>query len=238
MTKQKLNISILTDKDSWFNAYQQKFVHYMGNVRDHNVIIVDDIEKIPVGDICFLLSVYEVIRPEILSRNKNNIVIHESKLPQGRGWSPLSWQILEGKNEIDVSLIEAAEKVDSGDVYLTEKIYLSGHELIDEIRERQSNVRLDLCLQFIKNYPENLKDAKKQDLTLSTFYKKRSTTDSELKINDTIENQFNLLRIVDNKKYPAFFTRKGMRYKLTIEKIDPHQPHDIYSQMIDIKEGD
>ena len=35
--------------------------------------------------------------------NKNNIVVHASDLPKGRGFSPMSWQILEGKNKIKLS---------------------------------------------------------------------------------------------------------------------------------------
>ena len=36
-------------------------------------------------------------------------------------------------------------------------------------------------------------------------------------INKTIKEQFNLLRIVNNQEYPAFFEIDGRKYKLTIE---------------------
>jgi methionyl-tRNA formyltransferase len=31
--------------------------------------------------------------------------VHESALPQGQGWSPMTWQILEGASPIPVTLI-------------------------------------------------------------------------------------------------------------------------------------
>ena len=36
----------------------------------------------------------------------------------------------------------------------------------------------------------------------------------------TLAEQFNLLRTVDNTRYPAFFDLQGHRYRLHIEKVD------------------
>ena len=52
----------------------------------------------------------------------------------------------------------------------------------------------------------------------SSFYKKRGPEDSEIDVESTISKSFNLLRIVDNKRYPAFFYMKGQKYKLQIER--------------------
>jgi methionyl-tRNA formyltransferase len=52
----------------------------------------------------------------------------------------------------------------------------------------------------------------------SSFYPKRSPADSMIDINKTIIEQFNLLRIVDNERYPAYFDWLGKRYYLRIEK--------------------
>ena len=59
----------------------------------HNVILVNRKEELIGGDICFLLGCYEIIGKKYLSLYNHNIVIHETDLPQGRGWSPMSWQI-------------------------------------------------------------------------------------------------------------------------------------------------
>ena len=49
-----------------------------------------------------------------------------------------------------------------------------------------------------------------------TSYPKRSTEDSELDTNKTLEENFNLLRIADNEQYPAFFIRDGKKYTIKI----------------------
>ena len=59
---------------------------------------------------------------------------------------------------------------------------------------------------------------KKPQLGKTSFYRKRTKKDSEININKSIRKQFNLLRVTDNKRYPAFFYLKGHKYKLQIER--------------------
>ena len=49
-------------------------------------------------------------------------------------------------------------------------------------------------------------------------------SDSRLDPDDTIAQQFNLLRVVDNERYPAFFELLGRRYILKIEAADTPDP--------------
>lgn len=153
----------------------------------------------------------------ILKLYKHNLVVHESALPKGKGWSPLTWQILEGKNCIPVTLLEATEKVDSGVIYAQEWIDFEGHELIEEMRQAQAKATVCLCKRFVNEYPKILNQARKQH-GKESFYIRRGLADSELNPKQSIEAQFNLLRIVDNKRYPAHFFFKGLEYMLRIKK--------------------
>lgn len=211
-------ISIFTDKNSWLYSdlkMLKKNIEDLGfNCTIYNKI-VDGIN----GDIAFFLSYFEIVKPINLKQHKNNIVVHASDLPIGKGWSPMTWQILEGKNEIPISLLEASPKVDSGDIYFKEKIIFEGHELISELRDELSKKTYSMCLKFIKNYPKILEKGYKQS-GVETFYKKRGPDDSALDVNKTIIEQFNLLRTVDNENYPAFFIHKGKKFLVKIEKTD------------------
>ena len=73
----------------------------------------------------------------------------------------------------------------------------------------------DLIEKYILSYP-NIKGKEQQGK--STFYKRRTPKDSELNINKSIDEQFNLLRIVDNHNYPAYFIKNNVKYILKIEK--------------------
>jgi len=110
----------------------------------HNVKWVNQPADIPDGELCFMLSCSKLVTSDILKRNKHNLVVHESDLPQGKGWSPMTWQVLEGKQEIPVTLFEAVEAVDSGPIYLQGSMLLEGHELVDELRAKQADATLKL----------------------------------------------------------------------------------------------
>ena len=45
----------------------------------------------------FVIGYTKILPKEFLEGNKLVLVIHESDLPKGKGFSPVQWQILEGK---------------------------------------------------------------------------------------------------------------------------------------------
>ena len=53
-----------------------------------------------------------------------------------------------------------------------------------------------------------------------SYYKQRKPEESELNINLPIIDQFNLLRVVDNESYPAFFKFKNSKFVLKIKNDD------------------
>ncbi|OGH82513.1 MAG: hypothetical protein A3F93_00535 [Candidatus Magasanikbacteria bacterium RIFCSPLOWO2_12_FULL_34_7] len=142
-------------------------------------------------------------------------MVHSSDLPNGKGWSPMTWSILEGKSEITNTLFEAVDAVDAGNIYMQNQIKFEGHELLSELHQKQGEKINELILDFVDKYPSV--DGKPQSGEES-FYKKRSDEDSELDTEKTLAEQFNLLRVVDNEKYPAFFEYKGKKYILKIYK--------------------
>ena len=167
--------------------------------------------------LCFCLSFGEIVNEEFRSQFDHTLVIHESDLPKGKGWSPLTWQILEGKNKIPVTLIEAEDRVDSGVIYAQRWLDFQGHELIDELREGQAHATHDLCRWFVDHYPESVAEGREQKGEES-FHTRRGPMDSELDPNKTLAEQFDLLRVVDNERYPAFFGHRGQQYRLNITK--------------------
>src|SRR3989344_4017019 len=149
----KLRISILMDNPrSWFSPYADTLAAALTE-RGHDVTRLADADDLPKGDCAFFLSVEKIIPPALLLRNTHNIVIHASAVPEGKGWSPMTWQILEGKSEITVSLFEAAERVDSWDVYDREVVRFDGSELVDELREKEAAAITALALRFADAYP-------------------------------------------------------------------------------------
>ena len=206
-----MKIAILTTKIQWFEPYAEELSKKLGNIPIFNNHVDFDGNY----DIIFILSYHKIIPQEVLKKNDHNIVIHESLLPKGKGWAPLFWQILEGRGNISFTMIEAIDGVDSGDIYMQKMLELAGNELNEELRDKQAKLTIQMCLEFVNNY-EQYKTPVEQ-CGDESFYAKRSKEDSRLDIDKTIREQFNLLRIVNNDDYPAYFELEGNRYILKIE---------------------
>jgi methionyl-tRNA formyltransferase len=101
----------------------------------HQILWVHDPKDVVPVDVYFLLGCGQLVSSATMALFKHNLVVHESDLPLGKGWSPLTWQILEGENKISAILIETAEKVGSGPIYLQKSMHFKGNELIDELRQ-------------------------------------------------------------------------------------------------------
>jgi methionyl-tRNA formyltransferase len=215
MKTSKEKINILIDKESWFIKYGLILKKKLE--KNFQVRIVYDQNKIQKSFINFILSFGKKISKNNLDKSKCNIVIHASNLPLGRGFSPMTWKILEGKNIIPIVLFEADQNIDTGEIFLKDNIKLAGHELCNEWRRMQAQKTIDLCIKFTKNFNKLVK--KKQNSSKISYYRKRTKEDSIIDLNKTLKEQFNLLRVVDNNNYPAFFEYKKHRYRLKIEKI-------------------
>lgn len=211
-----MKITLLVDNPkSWIIPYVESMLSLIRE-RGHDVSTIHDAEKIEKGDMAFFLSCEKIIPKSIRDRNAHNLVIHESALPKGRGWSPLTWQILEGKSHIPITLFEAEDAVDSGNIYLQDVMIFRGDELVDELRQVQGEKTIELVLRFIDDYP--LK-GKKQEGN-ATYYPRRRPADSALDPKLSLSDLFNRLRVADNDRYPAFFEYRGKKYFLRISKAE------------------
>jgi methionyl-tRNA formyltransferase len=208
-------VLILTSKSSWINQYIPKFIEELIKKGMHVEYGHNHKDFSNGYNVVFILSYFEIIDSNFLKMNSYNLVVHESDLPKGRGWAPLFWQIIEGKDKIPIVLFEASIKADTGPIYFKDFIHLIGTELHDEIRIKQVLMTFKLCNEFL----DNMKSlSAKEQLGKPSYYPKRKIIDSQLDIKKSIEEQFNLLRVTSNNDYPAFFIYNNSKYILKIYK--------------------
>ena len=167
------------------------------------------------ANVCFCLGFGRLLPETVRARFCHTLLVHERDLPRGKGWSPLTWQILDGESRIPVTLIEVAEKVYSGTIYAQRWVEFEDHELVDELRTAQAEATRALCREFVDNYPASAERGREQHGEES-FYPRRGPEDSRLDPERPLAEQFNLLRVVDNERYPAFFEWRGRRFQLHI----------------------
>lgn len=208
-------ITLLSDRGSWLNSTLPGLIAALWQ-RGHAVRWIHNPAQLAPGDVCLLLSCGRLLSAEQLALHRHNLVVHESALPQGQGWSPMTWQILEGASRIPITLFEATAALDAGPIYLQQQIALQGHEVVEEWRALQAKASRDLCLAWFDRYREVVAAAQPQHGEAS-HYRRRRPADSQLDPERSLAEQFNLLRVVDNQRYPAFFHWGGRRYVLQVQ---------------------
>lgn len=211
---QPKKIHVVVDNNSWVLSHAQKIVDW-ANKQGDTAKLCRTHDEIEDGDAAFYLGCVKITPPDVLARNTRNLVAHASHLPKGRGFSPWAYAILEGEDKIPLCLLEAVKDVDAGPIIYKEHLKLKGTELVPEIRDLLGQKIAELCQKFLSGstFPEGEKQTGEP-----SYYDRRYPKDSMLDADKTIAEQFDLLRIIDNDNYPAFFEHRGRRYKLLIEQ--------------------
>lgn len=188
---------------------------------DHDVELVRRKEDLSGGEILFLISCHEIIRDDVRARYDATLVIHASDLPLGRGWSPHIWQILDGKPQVPVSLIEAEDVLDSGAIWAQTAFRVEGHETFNEINAKLFDSELELMDFALTNFGKVT--PRPQDGRAPTHYRQRTPEDSRIDPARSIADQFDLLRVADPQRFPAFLEFRGHRYVICIMKDGQHE---------------
>lgn len=193
----------------------KEWVGHMAS-RGHQATLHVDRSELQTGDVLFLVSCAQVIRESERSRFRATLVLHASDLPRGRGWSPHVWEVLQGGSTITLSLFSASDSVDTGDIWFKSSFVLEGHELLPEINARLFEMEARLMTDAVEAFDRIRPVPQSGDA--GPYLRRRTPADSELDPHKSIAEQFDLLRVVDNERYPAHFSLRGHRYLLRIER--------------------
>lgn len=216
-----MNISILcTDPKHPILAHLRQWCDSVRKI-GHDARIFVDRNEVDSGDILFLVSCAQIVSLEIRQKFLACLVLHASELPQGRGWSPHIWSILSGATEITVCLLEAGDRVDTGDIWLREVFRVNGHELLPEINEKLFRAELSLMSRALDQFGEV--EPTPQHGEAGPHLRRRTPDDSRIDPCKTIAEQFDLLRVADAERFPAFMDYRGHRYFIRIEKACDHE---------------
>lgn len=196
--------------NEWLNEWAR------ANADEAIVTIVRKPKCLEGGDFLFLISCHDIVSLEMRSKFRYALVIHASDLPTGRGWSPMAWDVLGGADSVTVSLLDVDDPVDSGKVWQKRRFRLDGTELLDELNEKLFHAELALMSWALQNC--DVEKAQPQSGKI-THHRKRTAADSEIDPCKSLAENFDLLRITDADRYPAFFSYRGARYKIQLEKI-------------------
>ncbi|MBT2300801.1 hypothetical protein J7E70_10020 [Variovorax paradoxus] len=197
------------------------FIHrWMDSRRgQHEVTLLRTCRDLQGGDLLFLVSCGEIVTASDRAKFSKTLVLHASDLPQGRGWNPHIWQILAGATHLTVTLLEAEDKVDTGAIWHQLTIAIDKAALWNEINDTLFTAEMKLLDHAVDRLATVVPQPQRRGVDPS-YHRLRNPSDSRIDPSGTIAEQFDLLRVCDPQRYPAFFDLHGCRYKITLEKID------------------
>jgi methionyl-tRNA formyltransferase len=179
------------------------------------ILVTTEKSKLTGGEFLILISVSEVFPPALIARYEHALVVHGSDLPNGRGWSPIVWQLISGQQDFTLSLIEATDPVDSGRIWNKINFQILPNALFSEIQNAIAENTIKLISDLIDNHNSV---SPQEQLGEITYYKRRTPADSELDPSKSIEENFDLIRVSDPVRYPAFFELRGKRFRVQISE--------------------
>ena len=198
------------------NEYLKSWISM--NKVEHQIDLIRLKSELSHGDLLFLISCTEILSDFDRKLYLKTLVIHASDLPSGKGWSPHIWQIIEGATTLTITLLDAVDKIDSGDIWIKLKVPVSKDALYDEINQLIFDAELKLMNFAIENFETIVKEKQCSNIE-SSYYNKRSPHDSKINPNKSIADQFDLIRVCDPQRFPAFFELHGNKYIIRLEKV-------------------
>jgi methionyl-tRNA formyltransferase len=211
-----MNITVLcSDFMHPINPYLEKWIATA--TTNLNIKLVREGCGLTDGDILFLISCSEIIPKDIRDQYKVSLVLHASDLPRGRGWSPHIWELSQGSEVITVTLLEAEDKVDTGRIWKKVTVPVPKHALWSEINHLLFQAEFELINFAIKNY-HNIQPQQQSAAIPPTTYLRRTKQHSQIDPYKSIAEQFDLIRMCDPNRFPAFFNFLGKRYLLKVEE--------------------
>ena len=129
--------------------------------------------------------------------------LHGSYLPKYRGAAPIQWALINGETETGLTTFNLAEKVDTGNIYLQEKIEIFPADNFETLHDRMSLLGADLVLRTIELIESGNYELKQQDDSIASSAPKITREICKIDWNKTALEIHNLVRGLS--PHPAAF---------------------------------
>lgn len=205
----QVNIAcVLTDKKSTEiieRANEQKIPVFAGNPREGKALSWLKDNNIEFDNILSINYLF-ILEPDVLSKAANLAVnFHGSLLPKYRGRTPHVWAIINGERETGITAHLMNEKCDDGDIVRQLIVPIGADDTGASILQKYNEQYPDLVSQVIDDIESGQIKSRKQDISLATYFGKRTPEDGEINWEWQKERIRNWVRAQANP-YPGAFT--------------------------------
>lgn len=145
---------------------------------------------------------------QILKQNILNICpiwnVHASLLPKYRGSSPVQWALINGEEEVGVTIMKTERGVDTGDMILKGVLRLNGDENSEETLEKLSYLGAELIVKALDLYENGMVSYQKQDEAEATHCRMLKKEDGKIDFTSKATDIKNFIRGMN--PWPSAFT--------------------------------
>ena len=216
---------VIWDRDK--NEYYRKLVN-----KHANSFHFDIVNKVP--DIDNNYDLINIINYQKKIENShlypNAVVMHCSDLPQGKGWSPLYYTIVNNHDYYCLTVIKLAEAIDSGNVICKARFKMKKTYCIDQLRLWDDILMLELSCKIVSKCDLSYSSGKQQEefKQLNASFNAKPNFDYEICTTDSIQKNISELRARYGKAQP-YIRIDNETFKLKLEPVNLYNdlPDDV-----------
>lgn len=117
----------------------------------------------------FVVVAFRILPKEVFEiPNYGSFNLHGSYLPKYRGAAPIQWALINGDKETGLTTFKLAEKVDTGNIYLQEKVKINDDDNFESLHDRMSLIGAELVLKTVTMIEKGNVELKSQDDSLAS----------------------------------------------------------------------
>lgn len=157
---------------------------------------------------------YSLIEHNLLDKH-DFYGFHYSYLPKYRGNAPLVWQIINGEENIGVTLFKFSDGIDDGPIVEQGHFKLHSHHHVLQALELADSLSQKFFKNNIKKILKNEVQLQKQDESGATYCGRRVPDDGKIDWTQSAQQIINFIRAQSNP-YPGAFTYDQNQQKIYI----------------------
>ncbi|MCD4653019.1 hypothetical protein K8T06_03700 [bacterium] len=199
-------------------------------IHQYDLKISYDIKAIDECDINLILAAnYPKLVPTRYIHQYPCINTHWSPLPRYCGMHGTAWGLINGDDELAVSIHWMEKEFDTGDIIAQKTIKVMPEMNIVELHKQLAKLQAQMVIQLLNGY-DNVCDFPRrlQNLSLATYVPQRVPEDGIIDWSWSTKRIWNLIRALPKPYYPGAFTFYQDR-KLIIWEAEPANTPEYFS---------
>lgn len=171
-------------------------------------------------DLCLCGGWSQIIDEAVLDvPDRGFLGFHSSRLPEGRGGAPVNWSLIDGADEVWISLFYYESGVDAGDVIAQGSVPVEHRDDIATVFDALATEACRLIAAVRSELEAEAVEANPQSLSAATYRPRRQPQDGLIDWHREPDTQYNWIR-AQTDPYPGAYTfYRGT--KLTIWEAEP-----------------